>query len=580
IARVDHSKGVMELIVHPRDCWPGKLSPSKTQGKIEAKTSISGPVLIGATMGSGDPEHHFNGKIDSPAVFAEWLSDDALDEVVAGNRPAPPAAAWDFSADQTALTIADSVGGAPVRLINMPMRAVTGHRWTGKSLSPAECPQDYTAIHFHDDDCDDAMWPETLRLPVPNDLGSGIYAFHLQTPDGDEDYIPFFVLPPREGPFASIAFLAPTYSYLAYGNAHVEDRFLNDPAYQLFFPDAGKLYPSQKQDRYVLDQKLNSTYDLHSDGSGVAYASRLVPQVHFRPKVNFQFLRSLHGSPHQFNADLHLVDWMIEKGFKHDVLTDEVLHEEGAALLSPYRVIVTGTHPEYWSGEMLDAFQSYLKSGGRVMYMGGNGFFWVTTPHPHAPHVLEIRKWGATRAWEALPGERHHSTTGEPGGVWRNRGLAPQALVGVGFTGQGMDVGAPYRRSEESYDEKWAYVFDGIEGDVFGDTPSLVLGHGAAGFELDRIDPALGSPPTTVCLAQSFGHSKGYQVAVEELLATQPGTGPENPLLRSDIAHVTYPNGGAVFSVGSISFCGSLSYNDYDNDVSRLTQNILEKFLE
>ena len=38
------------------------------------------------------------------------------------------------------------------------------------------------------------------------------------------------------------------------------------------------------------------------------------------------------------------------------------------------------------------------------------------------------------------------------------------------------------------------------------------------------------------------------------------------------------PNGGAVFSVGSISWCGSLSANSYDNDVSQITQNVLERF--
>ncbi len=39
-----------------------------------------------------------------------------------------------------------------------------------------------------------------------------------------------------------------------------------------------------------------------------------------------------------------------------------------------------------------------------------------------------------------------------------------------------------------------------------------------------------------------------------------------------------YPNGGAVFSVGSISWFGSLSYNDYDNNVSRITDNVLSTF--
>jgi len=37
-------------------------------------------------------------------------------------------------------------------------------------------------------------------------------------------------------------------------------------------------------------------------------------------------------------------------------------------------------------------------------------------------------------------------------------------------------------------------------------------------------------------------------------------------------------NGGAVFSTGSISWCGSLSHSAYDNNVSRVTDNVLRQF--
>jgi N,N-dimethylformamidase len=38
------------------------------------------------------------------------------------------------------------------------------------------------------------------------------------------------------------------------------------------------------------------------------------------------------------------------------------------------------------------------------------------------------------------------------------------------------------------------------------------------------------------------------------------------------------PDGGAVFSASSISWCGSLSHNGYDNAVSRITENVLRRF--
>ena len=38
------------------------------------------------------------------------------------------------------------------------------------------------------------------------------------------------------------------------------------------------------------------------------------------------------------------------------------------------------------------------------------------------------------------------------------------------------------------------------------------------------------------------------------------------------------PNGGAVFSVGSITFCGSLSHDGYRNNISRIVDNVLRRF--
>jgi N,N-dimethylformamidase len=46
------------------------------------------------------------------------------------------------------------------------------------------------------------------------------------------------------------------------------------------------------------------------------------------------------------------------------------------------------------------------------------------------------------------------------------------------------------------------------------------------------------------------------------------------------MTYIEKPAGGAVFSVGSITYCGSLPHNKFDNDVSRLTFNVLNRFGE
>jgi N,N-dimethylformamidase len=50
--------------------------------------------------------------------------------------------------------------------------------------------------------------------------------------------------------------------------------------------------------------------------------------------------------------------------------------------------------------------------------------------------------------------------------------------------------------------------------------------------------------------------------------------------VRADLAFYETPSGGAVFSTGSIAWCGSLSHNGYANNVARITSNVLRRFLD
>jgi N,N-dimethylformamidase len=60
---------------------------------------------------------------------------------------------------------------------------------------------------------------------------------------------------------------------------------------------------------------------------------------------------------------------------------------------------------------------------------------------------------------------------------------------------------------------------------------------------------------------------------------TQPFLGGTvNPRVRADMVYFTTPGGGGVFSTGSIAWSASLSHDDYDNNVSRITANVFERF--
>ena len=48
--------------------------------------------------------------------------------------------------------------------------------------------------------------------------------------------------------------------------------------------------------------------------------------------------------------------------------------------------------------------------------------------------------------------------------------------------------------------------------------------------------------------------------------------------MRGDMVFFETPNAGAVFAAGSITWMGSLSHNNYDNPVSRITDNVVRAF--
>ena len=82
-------------------------------------------------------------------------------------------------------------------------------------------------------------------------------------------------------------------------------------------------------------------------------------------------------------------------------------------------------------------------------------------------------------------------------------------------------------------------------------------------------------------VASSEDHTDIYLVVCEEILINNPAiTGQESELVRADMVFYETPAGGAVFSTSSIAWAGSLSHNDYDNDVSRITENVLKRFVD
>jgi len=579
----DAATRALSIYQEPVTRYP--LADDSAEIDVTATTARIGrnesPLMLAAyrTGAAGALSGKYNGKIDGPRVANRALTRTEM-EMCKGPVPTALAdaviGAWDFWRDMGSTRVTDST---PHRLhgraVNLPARAMKGHNWTGEVMDWRKAPEQYGAMHFHDDDLYDAGWAVDFSLSVPASMKSGLYAARLRSGE-EEDYVPFVVTaaPGQEKP---IAVLLPTASYMAYANEHMA---ANSPLIELV---SGRLVPFDKYSLFLNEHREYglSLYDTHSDGSGVCYSSRLRPILNMRPK-HISSLGGAGSSLWQFNADTHITDWLEAMGHEFDVLTDEDLHERGSAALAPYRVVLSGTHPEYHSPEMWDGLKAYLDGGGRFMSIGANGWYWKIAYHPTLPGVIEVRRnEDGIRTWAAEPGEYYGSFTGSYGGLWRRQGRPPQMIVGTGFSAQGFDVSAPYRRLPDSFNPRAAFIFEGIGSDeLIGDFG--LIGGGAAGLELDRADRLLGTPPHALVVATSKGgHTDIYLVVPEEVLATYPGLGgAENELVRADMVFFETLGGGAVWSTSSIAWSGSLSHDGYKNNVSRITDNVLRRFLD
>ncbi|MBW0102068.1 N,N-dimethylformamidase beta subunit family domain-containing protein [Pseudonocardia sp. KRD291] len=563
--------GAARLVLYPPDGSP--VAATGTASPVR----VAGALLLGSGGAPGPGAGHtFDGVVARPVVSVAWpaavtaeLHDGAdpltlLDPAVTSvlDLGAEPGSA--YVPDLGGLT-----GGAQVR--HLPARGVPGPFWAGAERDFRAAPAEFDGIHLHDDDLADAGWDTDLTWDVPADTPSGVYALRVSCGD-DVDRIPVVVTPARHT--APVLVVLPTWTYLAYANWRTYAEYETERR-GIYGEDRG----IDERDRWLLAHPEfgRSLYDVHGDGSGVFYSTRLRPIVNLRPDY---YTPTTRGFRH-YAQDLLLLHWLDRRGEDYAVVTDDEVEQQGAELLARYRVVITGSHPEYCSAGMLDAYAAHTASGGRLMYLGGNGFYQVTARHPAHPEAIEIRRGHAGVAtWVSEPGQEHLSGTGEPGGLWRMRGRAPNSLVGVGFTAQGFDSGYGYRRTAEGADPAVAWVFDGVRagpGAVFGDTgPGL---GGAAADEFDRADTGLGTPVGAVVLASSVGHSDRIKLVPEETdrgyATPPPGV---HPNVRADVVLFGRPGGGAVFSVGSIGWSTAMSGDDGDNDTARITGNVLDRF--
>ena len=531
-------------------------------GEISYPEGGGGQVVrIGAGGTGPEITDAFTGKIGSVGIGLNGVDLDAIaidplsaaEGVLAHWIPLP-------GIDDPGRSMSDrGPGGNDAFSVNLPVGSVTGPHWSGASDRWSLDPGGYAALRYSAEALTDCLWEVASSLKLPDYLPSGVYALSVEAP-GDRLLLTFVVR--SASPEADVVLVLPTMSYMAEGGrrpgnvhpgVHTQVKAIPAAAYR----DFG-----------------GSTLDVAADSAGISLASRLRPVAELKP---------LNRSPDlpiagRLATDLSILAFLRSTGRSVDVITDEDLDRDGAGALSQYRVAVTGSYPAYASRAMLDAWETYSCRGGRIMYLGGGGFYWLASYNSDRSMVEVRRAESGSRPWQAEPGEYDHFLEDERCGLWRAKGRPPQKVFGVGMAAEGRSSGIPFSRMPDSFHRSVAWVFDGVHGEDVG-AKALRPG-GTAAMEVDRYDRLLGSPPHARILASAVGLSNDYMKVSEEILFNHPGlSGEEDHQVRADMVMFTTRNGGAVFSVGSSAWASGLPVDNFDNDAARVTGNVLDAFV-
>ncbi|TXS12630.1 hypothetical protein EAO70_26365 [Streptomyces sp. adm13(2018)] len=265
------------------------------------------------------------------------------------------------------------------------------------------------------------------------------------------------------------------------------------------------------------------------------------------------------GGPPPERWEEPLLRWLHRTGRPVEYCSGFDLHD-GAGLLAPYRLLVVNGHDEYWTAEMRDAVEGFVRRGGNLAFFAGNTAWWqirleddgrtmVCHRDAATDPVSAVDPARSTVEWSSSPVDRPENTM--TGVSFRQ---------GAGAWGDGMDL-----IGGETYTVRFAdhWVFEGTglrDGDAFA--------RGAMGYETDaaELDWSAGVPRAT----GRDGTPRSFAV-----------------LATADLRHWrTYGQGGwatmGVFRLGAGTVFNAATINWgralHDPVVDRITRNVLDRF--
>jgi hypothetical protein len=241
--------------------------------------------------------------------------------------------------------------------------------------------------------------------------------------------------------------------------------------------------------------------------------------------------------------DGRFIGWLERAGYEVDYCTDVDLHREGEALLSPYRLLVSAGHDEYWSDAMRAAVERHVTGGGNVAFFGGNTCWWRVEVDEHVVY-RRTRPW-----WE--------------------EGRPENSLTGVSFRNGGErdrdDHPTPlgYRIQHAAH---WVYEGTGLrDGDLLGAAEHLV------GYECDGALFDRSGPETTRTATGTDGTPEEFVIlGVGDCRSGGWGLG------NAAATMGVYTRGGTVFNAATTDWPRVLT-GGTAAAVERVTRNVLDR---
>jgi hypothetical protein len=264
--------------------------------------------------------------------------------------------------------------------------------------------------------------------------------------------------------------------------------------------------------------------------------------------------------------DAPFIRWLERQGIDADFCTDFDLHRD-AGTCSPYRLLLSVGHDEYWSTRMRDAVEDFVGRGGNVAFFGANVCWWrihvvddasAIVCHQGGPRGALDHWWpasGAARPEDSLTGVSYRH-----GGGW--------------WDGPRDTGGYIVQRASH-----WAFAGTGLaNGEAFGAaTRPPLVGYECDGAPLAAFDTASGAA-TIAHDASSSGTPATFELlAAARLSAKWDELPPRERSAGGEGLHAAtmgcYTRAGTAFTAGTTDWAQTL---EQDARVARITRNVIE----